>query len=279
MPNGPAGATRKRTLWHCFFLDSWLEVILIQEENSCFIPGFHGVRECLNQDKSGIKELWIAEGKKSARIEEILSMARERNVPVCFKKIAEISNRFPDFAHQGIVALAKEFSYSDLDKVINIALQSRDPALLIALDHITDEGNLGSLIRSAAFFGAHGLIIPKDRSARVTSKVLKRSSGAQLFLPITRVVNIGRTLDLLGKKRFWIIGASGESRDSIYRFDWQRDLVLVLGNEQRGLSRSVKKRCHQVVSIPPLGRVESLNVSVACGAILSEIVRQRSPKL
>ena len=250
-------------------------MILIKEEKSSFIPGFHGVRECLNHDKIGIKELWIADGKKSSRIEEILSIAREREVPVLFKNITEISRRFPDFAHQGIVALAQGFSYANLEQVIHLALQSEGQALLIALDHITDEGNLGALIRTAAFFGAHGIIIPKDRSASVTAKVLKRSSGAHLFLPITRVVNIGRTLDLLKNKKFWVIGASGESRDSIYRFDWQRDLVLVLGNEQRGLSRAVKKRCHQVVAIPPWGHVESLNVSVACGAILSEMLRQR----
>ena len=254
-------------------------MILIQEESGCFIPGFHGVRACLNQDKIGIKEVWIAEGKKSARIAEILSIARERKVPVLFKKITEISQRFPDVAHQGIVALVQGFTYAILDDVVHLALQDEEPALLIALDHITDEGNLGALIRTAAFFGAHGLIIPKDRSARVTAKVLKRSSGAHLFLPVTRVVNIGRTLGLLEKRKFWVIGASGESRHSIYRFDWKRDLVLVLGNEQRGISRSVKKRCHQVVGIPPWGHVESLNVSVACGAILSEIRRQRKAPL
>jgi 23S rRNA (guanosine2251-2'-O)-methyltransferase len=234
----------------------------------------------LKQDKIRIKEIWIGKEKKSARIEEILSIARERKVPVLFKKNTEISRLFKDFAHQGIVALAQGFTYANLDRVIHLASQSQETGLLIALDHITDEGNLGALIRTAAFFGAHGLMIPKDRSARVTAKVLKRSSGAHVFLPIARVVNIGRTLDFLKeKKKFWIIGASGESRDSIYRFDWQRDMVLVLGNEQSGLSRSVKKRCHQVVGIPPWGNIESLNVSVACGAILSEIRRQRSASL
>jgi 23S rRNA (guanosine2251-2'-O)-methyltransferase len=252
-----------------------LEVIFIQEKNTSFVTGFHGVKACLNQDKIGIKELWIADEKRSSRIEEILSMAREREVPVHFKKISEISRLFKDFAHQGIVALVKEFSYADLNQVIQLAMKSEGPALLIVLDHITDEGNLGALIRTAAFFGAHGLIIPKDRSARVTARVLKRSLGAHLFLPIARVVNIGRALDLLEKNKFWVIGTSGESPHSIYQFDWQRNLVLVLGNEQRGLSRSIIKRCHQVVGIPPWGQVESLNVSVACGAILSEILRQR----
>lgn len=249
-------------------------MIPIPEKKPYFIPGFHAVRESLIKGGTGIKELWIAQGKGSARIKEILSIAQERGLPVSFKRLEEISRLFPDLAHQGIVALAKEFSYAYLDQIIHNALQSQGPALLIALDHVTDEGNLGALIRTAAFFGAHGLIIPKDRSAMVTARVMKRSSGAHLFLPIARVVNMGRTVDLLDQKGFWVVGASGESSDSIYRFDWQRDLVLVLGNEQRGLSRSLKKRCHQVVSIPSWGKVESLNVAVACGVVLSEILRQ-----
>ena len=202
-------------------------------------------------------------------------MAKERNIPVSFKQPAELSRLFPDVAHQGIAAVAEEFSYSDLNQIIETSLQERGHAILIVADHITDEGNLGALIRTAAFFGVHGLIIPGDRSARVSARILKRSSGGYLHLPIAKVVNIGRTLDLLKKKGFWIIGASGEASTSIYRFDWGRDLVLVLGNEKSGLSIPARKRCHEIVSIPSLGPVESLNVSVSGGIILSEIVRQR----
>ncbi len=246
------------------------------EETPYLIPGFHGVREALIQGQIRIKELWVAEGKKSIRTREILKLARERNIPTCFKKGTELSRIIPDVNHQGVVALVEKFTYSELDHLANISFKKKGEALIIALDHITDEGNLGALIRTAAFFGAHGLIIPKDRSASVTAKVLKRSSGACIYLPIARVVHMGRALDLLEKKGCWIIGASGESPESIYEFDWNRDLVLVLGNEQRGLSRSVRKRCHQEVSIPSLGYAEALNVSVASGVILSEIIRQRN---
>lgn len=176
------------------------------------------------------------------------------------------------------MALTDAFAYSDLDHLTNVSQQNKGQALLIIADHITDEGNMGALIRTSAFFGAHGLIIPKDRSARVTSKVLKRSSGACAHLPIARVVNLARTLDLLQKKGFWIVGTSGDSPESIYDFDWNRDLVLAMGNEQQGLSRIVRQRCHQVVSIPSFGHMESLNVAVAGGVILSEIVRQRNPE-
>ncbi len=230
------------------------------------------------QGRMKIHELWIAQGKKSARRDEILGIAEGQHVPVRFKTRGELSGILPDTSHQGIVALAEEFIYSDLNSLIDIFTKSKGKglALLIAADHITDEGNLGSLIRTAAFFGSHGLMIPKDRSARVTSKVIKRSSGAYVYLPVARVVNLGRALDLLRKREFWIVGAAGESSDSIYQFDWTRELVLVLGSEQKGLSPAARKRCHQVVSIPSSGHGESLNVSVAAGVILSEIVRQRN---
>ena len=182
----------------------------------------------------------------------------------------------PGIAHQGIVTLVKKFTYTGLDHIINTSNQSEGQALLIATDHITDEGNLGALIRTAAFFGVHGLIIPKDRSAAVTARVLKRASGAYMHIPVARVINMARTLDLLRKNGFWVIGSSDKSPDTIYEFDWNRNLVLVLGNEQQGLSRTVQKRCHHTVGIPALGHIESLNVSVACGVILSEIVRQRT---
>ncbi|MBW1774975.1 MAG: 23S rRNA (guanosine(2251)-2'-O)-methyltransferase RlmB, partial [Deltaproteobacteria bacterium] len=160
-------------------------------------------------------------------------------------------------------------------QIVEVLQETRGHALLMAADHITDEGNLGALIRTAAFFGAQGMIIPKDRSAGVTPVVVKRSSGALVHLPVARVVNLGRAQDILEKKGFWIIGASGESPCSIHGFDWNRDLVVVMGNEEHGLSRSVRQRCHQVVSIPAPGTVESLNVSVAGGIILAEICRQR----
>ena len=202
-------------------------------------------------------------------------MAGKRGSTVSFKKAAELAHLMPGMVHQGVVALAEKFTYSDFNKVTDISMQDHDRALLIAADHITDEGNLGAMIRTAAFFSAHGLILPKDRSAKVTANVLKRSSGACAYLPITRVVNLRRALDLLEKKGFWIVGASGESSESVYQCDWNRDLVLILGNEQKGISRTVKKRCHQIVGIPSSGHMESLNVSVAAGVILSEIFRQR----
>lgn len=203
-------------------------------------------------------------------------MAKERHIPVSFKEPLEFSRRLPGVVHQGIVAVAEAFSYAELEQIMAVALQGADDGLILVADHITDQGNLGSLIRTAAFFGAHGVVIPEDRSARVDPSLLKRSAGAYAHIPVARVVNIGRTLDLLAKKGFWIIGTSGDASTSIYRFDWKRHVALVLGNEQKGLSRPALKSCHEIVRIPSHGVIESLNVSVAAGAVLSEILRQRT---
>ena len=192
-----------------------------------------------------------------------------------FKKAHSLDRLLPAIAHQGIVALAEKFTYFDIQYLIDASIKEPGYALIVVADHITDEGNLGALIRTAAFFGTHGLILPQNRSAKVTDMVRKRSSGAYLHLPIARVVNLSRILDILNKKGFWIIGAAEESPHSIYQFDWNRDLILVFGSEDRGLSRSVRNRCHQMVCIPSSGHLGSLNVSVASGIILSEVVRQR----
>lgn len=154
-------------------------------------------------------------------------------------------------------------------------MKNKDAGLILIADHITDEGNLGAIIRSAVFFGANGLILPKDRSAGITETVKKRSSGAYMHLPISRIVNIGRTLDILDQNGFWIIGTDEKADESIYDFDWQRNVALVLGNEERGLSQVARKRCHQIVKIPSFGSLSTLNVSVSGGVILSEIIRQR----
>jgi 23S rRNA (guanosine2251-2'-O)-methyltransferase len=240
------------------------------------IPGFQAVKEALHEAKARIDELWIVEKKRSSRVKEIVNIAENRGIPVFFKEISILDNLVPDVSHQGILALAGEFSYSDINYLINVSSNTPGHGLILAADHVTDEGNLGALMRSAVFFGVHGLILPKDRSAKVTQKVRKRSSGAYLHLPVARVVNLGRSLDVLNKNGFWIIGAAEESPDSIYEFDWNRDLILVLGSEDRGLSRSVRSRCHQMVGIPSSGDLGSLNISVAGGIILSEIIRQRN---
>ena len=229
------------------------------------------MREAITGGKIRVREIWIAKGKSSSRAGEIRQLARAHHIPVLSQNTMTLSRLLPDITHQGIVARVEPFSYTELTALTEHPLNNQ--ALLIFLDHITDEGNLGAIIRTALFFGAQGLILPKDRSAGITARVLKRSSGACFHLPIARVVNLGRSLDDLKKLGFWIIGASGESRETIYDFDWKRPIALVLGNEQKGLSPSVQKRCDQVVAIPASGPAESLNVAVAGGILMNHYSR------
>lgn len=221
-----------------------------------------------------VHEVWIGEGKRGNRPEELLRLAKDKGIPVFIKKENDMDSLAPGINHQGILAFAEGFAYRDLQALVDGA-SVQGFRLILAADHMTDEGNLGALMRTAAFFGVQGLILPKDRSARITAKLLKCTSGAFAALPVAQVVNLRRALDTLRSKGFWIIGATREGSFSIYDFDWNRDTVLVLGSESKGLSRSVRQECDALVGIPGEGAVESLNVSVAGGIILAEISRRR----
>ena len=244
-------------------------------KNPLVIPGFHAVKECLLDPANTVHEIWIGEGKRGTRPDEVFRLAKEKSIRVFIKKQDDIERLAPGIHHQGILAFAAEFAYLDLEELVRRASGGPGFRLILAADHITDEGNLGALMRTSAFFGVQGLILPKDRSAQVTGKVLKRTSGAFVRLPVAQVVNLRRALDTLRHRGFWIIGAAGEGLETIYDFDWKRDTVLVLGSESKGLSRSVREGCDQLVRIPGEGTVESLNVSVAGGIILGEISRRR----
>jgi 23S rRNA (guanosine2251-2'-O)-methyltransferase len=243
------------------------------------IPGLHSVREALASGGIKIHEIWISEGRDPARVREILAIAQNKRIPVLYKKANLLNDALPSVNHQGIIAVAGDFAYVELEDLIESSKKRQGHGLLIAADHITDEGNLGALMRTAVFFGAQGIILPKDRAAQVTHTVMKRSAGTYLNLPVARVVNLSRALEMLIEEDYWIIGAAGESTESIYDFDWRRDIVLVLGSEDKGLGHMIETKCNQIVGIPPAGPAESLNVSVACGVILSEIVRQRMNKI
>jgi len=239
-----------------------------------FIPGFHAVCQSIPAGPEKIQEVWVVEGKASGRLREVTALARRFGIPVRYKTRSDLNELLPGVSHQGFVVIAKDFEYVNLEQALDEVGGGERQPFFVAADHITDEGNLASIIRTAAFFGASGLIIPKDRSAKASPKVLKRAVGCHLYLSVSRVVNLGRALDFLSERGYWIIGATGEAAESIYRFDWNRPLVLVVGNEEKGLSQAVRKKCDALVRIPSVVGVESLNVGVATGVILSEIIRQ-----
>jgi 23S rRNA (guanosine2251-2'-O)-methyltransferase len=239
------------------------------------VPGYHAVRETLLKESSAVEALWTVPGKRSGRQEEIYRLARQRGIPIIEVRVSDLDVNACGAAHQGVALLVKEFAYLPIEDLAEKVPDASHERLVLVLDHITDEGNFGSIIRSAAFFGVEALVIPRDRSVRVTSAVLKRASGAHAGVAVSRVVNLSRALDLLRHAGLWIVGSAGEASMPIYDFDWRLPVALVLGNERKGLGAAVRKGCDQLVSIPSVGQVESLNVSVAAGVVLGEIVRQR----
>jgi 23S rRNA (guanosine2251-2'-O)-methyltransferase len=239
------------------------------------VTGIHAVKENLREG-GGIVEVFVYRARSSARIKEIIDLARARGIPVRRRDKTYLDRLSSGLPHQGIIGVLSTYSYADLRDLTKICLGERDGGLLLVADHITDIGNLGSLIRTADFFGVQGLILPRDRAASVTEAVQRISAGGAAYLPVARVVNIARALRELKELGFWIVGAAGESKETIYELEWRGNVVLVLGSEDKGLSRVARNECHQLISIPRSGHLDSLNVAVAAGVILSEIARQRS---
>jgi 23S rRNA (guanosine2251-2'-O)-methyltransferase len=241
---------------------------------SQIIYGINAVTEALRHG-TGMVELFLARGKRIGRVREILDLARAKGIPIRVKDRVHLDSISKSSSHQGIVAVVGTYAYCTVDTLMDMAFSGKSKGLLMVADHIMDPGNLGSLIRTAEFFGVQGLIIPKDRSASVTDIVHKRSAGGTTYLPVARVVNLARVLGRMADQGLWIVGAEGKGDTPIWEFDWDRDTAIVLGSEAKGLSRVVRDRCHHLVRIPRLGHLESLNVSVAAGIILYEISRQR----
>lgn len=241
------------------------------------IYGKNPVNEALSDPGSGIDEVIVNKDVKSANVSDIVKLAKKRGVKVSFLPREALSRLAGNSSHQGVVAKIRDFQYSDISQFVKTAGKSSANLLIVILDHIEDPQNLGAIVRTVDFLGAHGVVIPKDRAAAVTPSVIKASSGAVNHVPVARVVNITREIKELKKDGVWIVGADADSEQTIYEQDFKNlDIALVIGSEGRGLSKSVKDSCDFLVSIPKSGKVSSLNASVAAGMMLYEIVRQRA---
>jgi 23S rRNA (guanosine2251-2'-O)-methyltransferase len=176
-------------------------------------------------------------------------------------------------AHQGVVAVTSAKQYSDLADVI--AAKRGDYSLIVVLDGVEDPHNLGAILRTSDAAGANGIVIPERRAAAVTGTVTKASAGASEHLPIAKVTNISRSIEELKENNIWTVGLDERATQTYDALDYKMDCALVLGGEGKGLHDLVKRKCDFLVSIPMLGNVPSLNVSVAAAVVLYEIVRQR----
>lgn len=243
------------------------------------IYGKNPVKEALYQSLSKIEEILISEDGEKERVYEILKLAREKKVKVSFLSREALSRISGTSHHQGVVARVSEFEYKDVDQIQRYAKEKGEKLFLIVLDHIEDPQNLGAIIRTVNVLGAHGVVIPKDRAASVTSSVIKASAGAAGFVRIARVVNLATTIRNLKKGGVWIVGADPSAAKLVFEEGLGGlDLALVIGGEGKGLKRLVREECDFLVRIPGVGEVSSLNASVAAGIMIYEVMRQRRMK-
>jgi 23S rRNA (guanosine2251-2'-O)-methyltransferase len=240
------------------------------------IYGINSVAEALKARGRSFEFISIAKERHDLRLQRIIEECRRIGLPVRFVSRAELDRMAGNVAHQGVVAVTSAKQYSDLDDVI--AAKRGACSLLVVLDGVEDPHNLGAIIRTADAAGVDGLIIPERRAAGVSGTVTKVSAGATAHVPIAKVTNIARTLQDLKAQNIWIVGLDDRAPSTYDTLDFNMNCALVLGAEGKGVHDLVKKNCDFLVSIPMLGKVSSLNVSVAAGVVLFEILRQRRAK-
>ncbi|MBA2650452.1 MAG: 23S rRNA (guanosine(2251)-2'-O)-methyltransferase RlmB [Legionella sp.] len=240
-----------------------------------FVYGLHAVSALLNNPNRIIHKLFINQDRLDKRLETIIAKALDAQLPVEQLTTQKMNQRFSEFAHQGVVACAlplPAYNESDLSSLLE---RCKQPGLILILDGITDPHNLGACLRTADAAGVDFVVIPKDKSASITPVVSKVASGAAETVPLVRVTNLVRAMEILKEQGVWIYGAAGEANQSIYALDCVRTMGIVMGAEGEGLRRLTREHCDGLFSLLMLGSVDSLNVSVATGVALYEVVRQR----
>ena len=248
-----------------------------------YIYGIHAVDGLLRRNPKSVQRLCVQAGREDKRIGSLLELAQNQGVPVA-RESRQVLDDMVDGRHQGVVAealnvpVAGEITQPNLwqEKDLLRAVDANDgPMLILVLDGVTDPHNLGACLRSADAAGVDAVVVPKDKSADLTPTARKVACGAAEVVPFVRVTNISRTLQALQERGVWLYGTAGESEKSIYDSDLSGSMALVMGGEGSGLRRLTREQCDFLVHLPMAGSVSSLNVSVATGICLFEIVRQR----
>lgn len=241
-----------------------------------YIYGINSVAEALKARGRAFEWVGLAKERHDLRLQRIIEDCRRQGIAVRFLTRAELDRMAGHVAHQGVVAATSAKQYNDLDDIL--AAKRGEYSLMVVLDGVEDPHNLGAILRTSDAAGADGVVIPERRAAGVTGTVVKTSAGASEYLPIAKVTNISRTLEELKEKNLWIVGLDERGTQTYDALDYKMDCAIVLGAEGKGVHDLVRKRCDFLVSIPMMGKVSSLNVSVAAGVVLFELVRQRRKK-
>lgn len=240
------------------------------------VEGRNAVTELLASGRR-IERLFVLEG---ARLGDPLAVladeARARGVRVDAVPRRDLDRMSERGAHQGVVAIAEPFRYTELEALLARAAE-RSSSLLIVLDHVTDPGNLGAVVRTAEVVGADGVIIPKDRAAAMTASAVKASAGAAEHVPVCRVANVAQALERCKQEHYWVAGASEKAQTLAWDAPLDGRIVLVMGAEGSGLARLSERECDLLVRLPVRGHISSLNVSAATAVLAYEWLR-RSPR-
>ena len=246
----------------------------MDEYKNDIIEGRNAVQEALRAGRA-IDKLYIARGDSDRALGHIAGLARERGITVSDCERRKLDAMSVTKAHQGVIAVCALREYASLDDILSVAEERGEPPFVIVCDEISDPHNLGAIIRSAECVGAHGVIIPKHRSAGLTAVVGKTSAGAAEHMAVARVPSIAAALDELKRRGLWVYGAAAEGSSGMWQTELTGPIALVIGSEGDGLGRLVRERCDFLVSIPLRGRVSSLNASTAAAVLMYEILRQR----
>ena len=241
--------------------------------NENMIEGRNAVLEAFRSGKP-IDKLYVLDGCQDGPVRTIVREARKHDTIIHFVEKERLSQLSVTGKHQGVIACAAAYEYSEVEDMLKLAEEKGEDPFLILLDNIEDPHNLGAIIRTANLAGAHGVIIPKRRAVGLTATVAKTSAGALNYTPVAKVTNLTKTMEELKEKGLWFVCADMGGK-MMYDLNLKGPVGLVIGNEGDGVSRLVKENCDFVASIPMKGDIDPLNASVAAGVLAYEIVRQR----
>lgn len=239
-----------------------------------YVFGWHAVDAVLKREPERLQRVWIQTGRQDKRVKSVTDALDGLGVPWKVVHRKELDERVSG-VHQGVVAaVAESWEWTEDDLLAQLAASDKPPFLLV-LDGVTDPHNLGACMRTADAAGVQAVIVPKDKSASLTPVARKVACGAAETVPFVRVTNLARFLRELKDQGVWLIGTAGEADATLYQADFKGPVALVMGAEGKGMRRLTREHCDQLINIPMLGHVDSLNVSVATGVCLYEALRQR----
>ena len=245
-----------------------------QAEDDGIIEGRNAVIEALRAG-TPIDKVYIAKGETDAALGHIAAKAREAGCAVVDCDRRKLDGMSVTHAHQGVIAIAAVREYASVEDILNAAKEKGEAPLIVVCDELSDPHNLGAVIRTAYCAGAHGVIVPKRRSAGLTAVVAKTSAGAVSHLPVAKVANLTACLKELKEHGVWVYGTAADARQTIYQADLRGPAAIVIGSEGSGMSRLVRETCDALLSIPMKGELNSLNASASAAILLYEAVRQR----